>query len=793
MAALLSAADGVVRRPRFPFPAFPTIEVHMHRKISTGLVALSALGAAACTGGRPPAAPAPAPAVVQAPPPPADTLRPIGEGFGLQGTRPEAVGGDLLGTAQYDLPVVANEWVRLEVDFLVNQRKSVVAGWLRQADRYDEWVRDVFASYGIPRDLHHLGMVESGYRPTVRSHAGAVGMWQFMPATGRGMGLRIDSLVDERMDPVRATHAAARHLRQLNREFRGDWALAAAAYNAGSGRINRGLGRFNATNFWDLAQRGDLAQETRHYVPRLYAVTIIAKDPARFGYPAPSGPGERFSYDSIRVDLATPLSVLAQAGNLPVQQLVDLNPHMLRQVAPANYWVWVPAGQAAGLRQAYADSEFRRRGGFAYYRVREGDSLQRLADLSGVSPDRIRSLNLSANLDALRPGERLRLFADAARMLNARPVERVARRESERDSESTEGRSSTSRSSESRGERSASSEREGRSAESRNASASPSSSERSISAERSNSADRSERASSSASSARRTESGESRSGRSASATRRTEGSSSGSAPRNASGSSSRNGESSPRSASSGASSSPSSRTGSSSSGAASGRTHKVEDGESLWGIARKYEVTVDAVRAANDMESETIQPGQTLRIPRASSSATASTARPDSARRSVSSSTRASDGERRSSSASSGTARTPSTGSAERGASASTSSGERGAGSRADSAASRERRAPASASGSASGERGSSSAGSSERRSSTAASGQRANSTASGARAADSGSRSARRHHTVASGETLWSIARQYNTSVDRLRRVNDLAADAQIQPGQRLAIPAAD
>jgi LysM repeat protein len=97
------------------------------------------------------------------------------------------------------------------------------------------------------------------------------------------------------------------------------------------------------------------------------------------------------------------------------------------------------------------------------------------------------------------------------------------------------------------------------------------------------------------------------------------------------------------------------------------------------------------------------------------------------------------------------------------------------------------------ASGSASGERGSSSAGSSERRSSTGASGQRANSTASGARAAESESRSARRHHTVASGETLWSIARQYNTSVDTLRRANNLASDAQIQPGQRLAIPAAD
>lgn len=519
---------------------------------------------------------APAPAEAPRPSPPADTLEEIGEGFALGESRPIVIGPDLLGDRAYDLPMQANEWVRMELEFLVHQRHDVVRGWMERAERYAGFARDVFASYGIPRDLHHLGMIESGYRPTVRSHAGAVGIWQFMPATGRGMGLRIDSLVDERMDPVRSTHAAARHLRQLHRQF-GDWSLAAAAYNAGGGRISRGMQRFGARDFWQLAQRGDLAQETRHYVPRLYATTIIAKDPARFGYAPPSGPARPFAYDSIRVDLPTPLPVLADAGGVTLAELVDLNPHLVRQIAPRDYKVWVPAGRGPAMQTAFLESEFRRRGGYGTYRVREGDSLEGLARASGLSADAIRSMNLSTNLDRLRPGDRLRLFADAARVLEQRPAARAA---------STASASSSS-------------------------AASPSSSTR--------------------------------------ATERSASPASGST-------SSRAGE---RSASSSSSSS--------SSSAAAGRSHTVGEGETLWGIARRYGVTVDAVKAANGMERETIRPGQTLRIP------------------------------------------------------------------------------------------------------------------------ADP---SAPREHVVEAGETLWGIARRYETTVDALRRANELSESAQIQPGQTLSIP---
>lgn len=829
----------------------------MHSKTSPGLLVLVALGAAACGPGRQPVATAPVPA--EAPPPaPVDTVQALGEGFTLRSERPAAVGADLLGTARYDLPVEANEWVRQEVDFLVNQRGPVVAGWMTAADRYGEWVRDVFASYGIPRDLSHLGMVESGYRPTVRSHAGAVGMWQFMPATGRGMGLRIDDLVDERMDPVRSTHAAARHLRDLNRQFRGDWALAAAAYNAGTGRISRGLGRFGATNFWDLAQRGDLAEETKHYVPRLYAVTIIAKDPTRFGLPA-RGPQRAFGFDSIRVDLATPLSVLAAVGNIPLPELVELNPHLLRQVAPPRYWVWVPAGQGAALQPAYAASEFRQRGGYDSYRVREGDTLDRLAELSGLPAERIRQLNLSLG-ETVQPGQQLRLFADAARVLNERPMPRLARAETperssggtgrrrprvlgdppvpddaEKESPARSSDAETARTRESSASGSSSARRSSESSSSRSSGSSSeegsstrrategSSTRRTESATRSSdgessgsrasstrgAAESSSTRSAEGSSSTRRASSENSSGRSTegSSTRSSEGTSSrrasseGSPPRSSESSSrSSEGSSATRRASSegssarsseGASSRSSSATGERSSSSArassersgaaesgssstarrtesaserpsasraegaarsssastratsetarggsaaasrpAGRTHEVAEGETLWGIARRYDVTVAAVREANDLsESESLQPGRTLRIPRASSSASTS-------------------GETRSAAGSASTTTRPAAGTT------------RSAG---------ETRAAGSSS--------------SATRSTGAASTRPA--------ASAGGSRTSARQHTVAEGETLWGIARRYEITVDALRRANDLGENTALQPGQKLAIPA--
>lgn len=343
----------------------------------------------------------------------------IGEGPELIEQEAPAEVTGVLGNAVYDLPVEANSWVEAEVNFLSRERPHVIQRWLERGDLYEEFVTAVLADQGLPADLRSLAMIESGYLPTARSHAGAVGIWQFMAATARQAGLRVEDEVDERMDPVRSTRAAARHLGWLHRSL-GDWALAAAAYNAGSGRISRGMQATGATTFWELAVRGDLADETKHYVPRLYAMTIIAKDRERFGLPGRPAGVQGFAFDSIEVDLATPLGVLAASGAIPLARLAELNPHLIAGRTPSGrYWVWTPPGTGAEVQAAFSASAFRAGGGMKLYRARKGDQLGKVAERAGVSVEEILDLNAGVDWEKLVTGQQLVVPAGAAARIAA--------------------------------------------------------------------------------------------------------------------------------------------------------------------------------------------------------------------------------------------------------------------------------------------------------------------------------------------------------------------------------------
>src|SRR5690606_8879745 len=182
---------------------------------------------------------------------------------------------------------------------------------------------------------------------------------------------------------------------------------AAAAYNAGPGRINRSLQAHDAKDFWELAERGDLAAETKHYVPRLYAMTVIAHRSAEFGFD--TSRSESFAFDSVYVEYATPLTVLADIGGVKLADLQKLNPHLIRGITPAGYWVWVPSSRGPEIQRAYLASDFHRERGFATYVVRRGDYLGRIAERSGVKMARIRELNPDVDFEPLQIGEKLRL------------------------------------------------------------------------------------------------------------------------------------------------------------------------------------------------------------------------------------------------------------------------------------------------------------------------------------------------------------------------------------------------
>lgn len=200
-------------------------------------------------------------------------------------------------------------------------------------------IRAALAREGIPRDLLYLALVESSFRSAATSRAGAAGVWQFMPATARGYGLEVGPWVDERRDPVRASRAAARHLRDLHGRL-GGWHLAVAAYNCGAGCVEGAVHAHGGRGAGDLLYwriRPHLPRETREYVPKLLAAARIARDPAAFGFTTGGDPP--LAYREVLVPGGTPLAPVARWAGASETEVSALNPHLVRgQTPPGRLW-----------------------------------------------------------------------------------------------------------------------------------------------------------------------------------------------------------------------------------------------------------------------------------------------------------------------------------------------------------------------------------------------------------------------------------------------------------------------
>ncbi|OGP73106.1 MAG: hypothetical protein A2Y80_00765 [Deltaproteobacteria bacterium RBG_13_58_19] len=194
---------------------------------------------------------------------------------GMLGGIPAGVAGDL--------PIILNGPVRSYLRVFSTSQKAIFQTYLARSGRYLPMIRRIFREYALPQDLVYLALVESGFSPLARSPAGAVGLWQFIEGTARRYNLKVDNWVDERLDPEKATRAAARYLKDLYRQF-GCWYLAAAGYNAGEKRVQGVMDRHGTRDFWVMAQKKLLPQETCNYVPQLIAATLIAKNPEKYGF-----------------------------------------------------------------------------------------------------------------------------------------------------------------------------------------------------------------------------------------------------------------------------------------------------------------------------------------------------------------------------------------------------------------------------------------------------------------------------------------------------------------------------
>ncbi|MEA2724801.1 MAG: rane-bound lytic murein transglycosylase [Gemmatimonadales bacterium] len=309
----------------------------------------------------------------------------------------------------------SHDRVRYYLDFFQGRGRERMAIWLTRMPRYEAMIRERLQRENLPGDLVYLALIESGFSNTATSRAKAVGMWQFMKATGKGYGLRVDSWVDDRRDPFRATDAAARHLRDLNRRFKSLY-LAAAAYNAGSGKVSRGLVRLpddesdspnSDATFFRLYDTKLLRRETKDYVPKLIAAALIAKQPERYGFRMGTAPPA--AYDSIIVPDMTGLDVLARLADTTVAAIRELNPQYLRLATPpgTRSIVRLPAGHGPMTVVAYAELPARQRVTFVEHFVARGETLSGIALRYRVSQAMLIASNPKAKSRSLRIGQRI--------------------------------------------------------------------------------------------------------------------------------------------------------------------------------------------------------------------------------------------------------------------------------------------------------------------------------------------------------------------------------------------------
>src|ERR1043166_706412 len=233
---------------------------------------------------------------------------------------------------QSDLPLIMNDYVAGFISYFSTRARSVFEASVVRSGRYRDMIQRIFKEEGIPQDLIYLAQAESGFKPLALSRARARGMWQFMASRGVGYGLRRSWWVDDRQDPEKATRAAARHLKDLYNQF-GDWYLAMAAYNSGPGNVQQAVRRTGYADFWELYKRNVLPAETKNYVPIILAMTIMSKNPAQYGLDAIQ-PDPPLTYDVEKVDYPVDLRLVAECVEAPVEQLIDLNPSLLRRTTP---------------------------------------------------------------------------------------------------------------------------------------------------------------------------------------------------------------------------------------------------------------------------------------------------------------------------------------------------------------------------------------------------------------------------------------------------------------------------
>jgi membrane-bound lytic murein transglycosylase D len=302
------------------------------------------------------------------------------------------------------LPLAENDAVLGYVHYFSTERgHKVLAGGLRRSGRYRSLVQRILDDEGVPQELIYLAQVESGFLPRARSYKQAVGMWQFVKFRGQQYGLMQAPGTDDRLDPEKATRAAARHLHDLYALF-GDWYLAMAAYNCGPGCVQRAVERTGYADFWELRRLNVLPHETANYVPAILALTIMSKNPK--DYDLDNLEFDRpIEYESMDLETPTNLALVADAADRPVSEIQDLNPALLKLIAPAGYQLRVPKGTLPSIMTALDLVPAKHRGDWRMHRVVAGETLADIAHRYATPLSSLTSANQRSTAAGPEPGD----------------------------------------------------------------------------------------------------------------------------------------------------------------------------------------------------------------------------------------------------------------------------------------------------------------------------------------------------------------------------------------------------
>ncbi len=310
-----------------------------------------------------------------------------------------------------EIPEEVQVYVQKWLNYFQGRGREHMERYLTRSTRYERLMKRILRENEIPEDILYIALIESGFSPRAISRSRAVGYWQFIRGTGKRYGLKINTFVDERRDPVLATQAAADYFKGLYSEFN-SWFLAMASYNVGEGRVRREINRVKSRDFWVLVKKRRLPKETLNYVPKFLAARMIAKKPEAYGFKdLPYEPPIEF--ETARFEQSINMKILSEKLNVDYAELKRLNPKFRGEVAPMdekNLELRLPLNTKETALAVASEVGVKNlvfvpdQGETDVYKVRRGDTLIKIAKRFKTTVAHLREINDFKRRSRLKPG-----------------------------------------------------------------------------------------------------------------------------------------------------------------------------------------------------------------------------------------------------------------------------------------------------------------------------------------------------------------------------------------------------